>query len=54
LLLLAENGMGKGVHNNGVLDNLPLSWKMLPGGHHFHLEETVELIAEEFKKFGWD
>jgi pimeloyl-ACP methyl ester carboxylesterase len=51
LLLLAENGMGKGMHNNGVLDNLPLSWEMLPGGHHFHLEETAAQIAQTINKF---
>lgn len=51
LLLLAENGLGKGMRQSGALDNLPLSWQMLTGGHHFHLEETATQIAQTINEF---
>ena len=49
LLLLAENGL----RQRGDLPELPASLRVtsVPGGHHCHMEESVEHIAAELQAF---
>lgn len=51
LLLLAEHGLAARMRSDGELANPNLRREVLPGGHHFHLEERVELIAEKINTF---
>jgi pimeloyl-ACP methyl ester carboxylesterase len=51
LLLLAENGLAGRMRDNGELANTALRYEILPGGHHFHLEERVAVIAERVNSF---
>jgi pimeloyl-ACP methyl ester carboxylesterase len=55
LVLLAQDGVGGKMQSSGELDGLGnLRWEMLPGSHHFHLEENAAArIAEKITAF-WD
>src|SRR6185369_8887277 len=48
LLLLADKGVGGTLRRAGALADLQgMHWAMLPGSHHFHLEDGAAPIAEK-------
>jgi pimeloyl-ACP methyl ester carboxylesterase len=51
LLLLAEQGLGGRMRDNGELNSLALHYELLAGGHHFHLESGAAVIAERINEF---
>jgi pimeloyl-ACP methyl ester carboxylesterase len=52
LLLLAERGAGGRMRGSGELAALRgIRWEMLPGSHHFHLEQAAPLIAAKIGAF---
>jgi pimeloyl-ACP methyl ester carboxylesterase len=52
LLLLAERGFGARLAPNGGLERLAgIGWELLPGSHHFHMEDEAPLIAEKIHRF---
>jgi len=52
-LLLAENGLPKLYANylHEVNQFPQVDYELLPGGHHFHMEQEVDVIAEKLNAF---
>lgn len=52
LLLLAESGLLPHLREEGGLEQLQsIAHDLLPGGHHFHLEEAAPAIADRITAF---
>ncbi len=50
-LWLAEQGLGAWLRRQGNIDELQIVKQVLPGSHHFHMEESAEILAREIVEF---
>lgn len=50
-LWLAEQGLGAWLRRQGNIDELQIVKQVLPGSHHFHMEESAEVLAREIVEF---
>lgn len=52
-LLLAEDGLPKLYANymQGIAQFPSVDYDLLPGGHHLHMEQEVDLVAEKLNEF---
>lgn len=50
-LWLAEQGLGAWLRRQGNIDELQIAKQVLPGSHHFHMEESAEVLAREIVEF---
>lgn len=50
-LWLAEQGLGAWLRRQGNIDELQIAKQVLPGSHHFHMEESAEILAREIVEF---
>lgn len=53
-LWLAEQGVRGWLQQQSDIDELRIAKQILPGSHHFHMEEQAELLAREIVEFWQD
>jgi len=52
LLLMAEGGLGSAQVREKYVGDMPdLEYETIPGGHHFHMEEPLQPLAQRISKF---
>lgn len=50
-LWLAEQGLAGWLQRQGGIDELQIAKEVLPGSHHFHMEEQAGILAREIVEF---